>query len=326
MKLRWQNFYLLSLIFSGSFLLLNFQEVKAQQDPQYSHYMFSELNYNPAFAGNHERRICATFLQHNQWTQFEGIDGGSAPNTQVFNVHAPLINDFVQGAGLAIFNDQQGFESTVSVLASASHKREFSFGRLSLGLNIGYIQKQLNGNKLKAIEDGDPLIPNKEVSKGMFDVGIGAFLTGRNYYVGLSGLHLNQPKLGWSLKGGGEAKYFRHFYLSGGYNYDLNEEWSFKPSALFKFDGAKLVSDVNLRATLQDKYWGGLGYRIGENAMNAMLGMYLTPKLKVGYSFDLPFNPNDIKSGGTHEVLIGYCFNFNPEPKEEFPIWTPRHL
>jgi len=317
------------ILYTGWFLLVvsfvfTTQKADAQQDPQYSHYMYNELNYNPAFAGNHERRICATFLQHSQWTQFEGVDGGTAPSTQVFNVHAPLSNKYVQGAGLAIFNDQQGFESTVSVSASASHKRELSFGRLSLGINLGYIQKKLDASKLRAIEDGDPVIPDNNVSEGMFDVGFGAFLSGRDYYVGLSALHLNQPDLGWTPDG--ESKFVRHFYLTGGYNYAINENWTLKPSTLMKFDGTKLVMDLTARAMLQEKYWGGLGYRLEDKAMTAMLGMYLTPKLKVGYSFDLPFNPNDIKSGGSHEILIGYCFQFNPEPKEEHPIWTPRHL
>lgn len=300
------------------------EEAKGQQDPQYSHYMFSELNYNPAFAGNHQRRICATFLQHSQWTQFEGIDGGAAPSTQVFNIHAPLNNQYVQGAGLAVFNDQQGFENTVSVSASASHKLDLAIGRLSLGLNVGFIQKQLDGDKLRPAEKNDPLVPDGQVSNTMLDLGIGGFLTADNYYVGISGIHLNNPDIGWATDG--EGSYVRHFYLTGGYNYDINENWSIKPSALLKYDGSKLVGDLNARAMLQEKYWGGLGYRLGDNTLNAMAGMYLTPKLKVGYSFDLPFNPNDIKSGGTHEILIGYCFQFNPEPKEEHPIWPPRHL
>lgn len=323
MEANWKFLQVCILLLVG-LSLLKPEQVMGQQDPQYSHYMFNELNYNPAFAGNHNRQICATFLQHSQWVGFNGADGGQAPNTQVFNIHAPLNNDYVQGAGLAIFNDQQGFQSTVSVAASASHKREFSFGRLSVGLNVGIIQNTLDGSELRAIEENDPLIPDKEVSSTMLDLGFGAFLNGLNYYAGISGLHLNSPSLGYTSAGG--SKYVRHFYLTGGYTYDLNQQWAIKPSTLLKYDGTKLVGDLNGRVMFQEKYWAGLGYRFGDQSMTGIAGLYLTPKLKVGYSFDLPFTPNRVKTGGSHEILIGYCFNFDPEPKEEFPIWTPRHL
>ena len=320
-----RQFYTLIIFFIACFLV-GIEKAQGQQDPQYSHYMFNELNYNPAFAGNHDRRICATFLQHSQWTGFEGFQGGTAPSTQVFNAHVPLVTPYIHGAGLAIFNDQQGFENTVSIAAYGSHKFQTPVGRLSIGLGGGIIQKKLNTEKLRAIQEPDPVIPDDEVSKIIPDVNLGVYLDAENYYVGLSALHLIEGDMGWTEQGGGESKYERHYYLTGGYIYNLNENWDIKPSLLLKFDGTKIQTDINGRAVLNEKYWGGLGYRIGDKALTGMLGMYLTPKLKIGYSFDLPFNPNDVKTGGTHEFLIGYCWKFNPKPKEEFPIWSPRFL
>lgn len=307
-------------IFAG-----NSQRAKAQQDPQFSHYMFNEMTYNPAFAGNNRTHICANFLQHSQWTGFDGIDGGSSPNTQFFTANAPLGNPYVQGVGLSIFNDQVGFQNTVSAVASGSHHLQTGLGRLSLGINAGIIQTTLNGDELDPTVRPDAKIPNKEVSNILLDLGFGAYLQAKNYYAGVSVLRIPQGKLGWT-DGNGNSQYQRHFYLTGGYNYNLNESWDLKPSTLVKFDGSKIQADVNGRAVLNDKYWGGLGYRVGEKSLNAMLGLYITPKLKFGYSFDLPFAPNDVRAGGTHEFLIGYCFRFNPQPKEEFPIWSPRFL
>lgn len=300
---------------------------EAQQDPQFSHYMFNEMNYNPAFAGNNRRQICANFLQHSQWTGFGGEDGGSTPTTQFFNASAPLSNKYVQGVGLSVFNDQVGFSNTVSIQASGSHHLETEFGRLSLGLSAGIIQSTLNGEDLDPIERNDQLIPGKDVSNMIFDLGFGAYLQSQNYFGGISVLHIPQGDLGWYEDGAsGNSKYNRHYYLTGGYNYQLNESWDVIPSGLLKFDGQKLQTDLNGRAVLNDKYWGGLGYRLGEKALTAMVGAHLTPQLKVGYSFDLSLQPNDVRAGGTHEILVGYCFNFNPQPKEEFPIWSPRFL
>jgi type IX secretion system PorP/SprF family membrane protein len=307
-------------VISGSGL----KKAQAQQDPQFTHYMYNEMNYNPGYAGKNRRQICADFIQHSQYTSFNGIDGGSSPSTQFFNVNAPLGNKYVQGVGLSIYNDEVGFTNTVSAVASASHHLQTELGRLQLGFNAGVIQKTLNGDELDPVEADDSAIPNEEVSNLIFDAGLGAYLVAEKYYAGLSVLHLPEGDLGY--KSEGNSKYSRSYYLTGGYNYQLDESWDLKPSTLVKFDGAEIQADLNGRAMLNDKYWGGLGYRVGEKSLNAMVGAFLTPKLKVGYSFDLSFQPNDIRSGGTHEILLGYCFNFNPQPKEEYPIWTPRFL
>ena len=299
-------------------------KVKAQQDPQFTHYMYNELNFNPAYAGKNRRQICADFIQHSQYTNFDGIDGGSNPSTQFLNVNAPLGNKYVQGVGLSIYNDEVGFQNTVSAVASASHHLETELGRLQLGFNVGIIQKTLNGDELDPIEQDDKAIPNEEVSNIIFDAGLGAYLVAENYYAGLSTLHAPEGDLGYTTEGNGT--YSRHYYLTGGYNYQLSEKWDLKPSTLVKFDGSQLQADLNGRAMLNDKYWGGLGYRIGEKSLNAMVGAFLTPKLKVGYSFDLAFQPNDIRTGGTHEILLGYCFQFNPQPKEENPNLTQLKL
>lgn len=331
MPMRQVAFYLLLVVttlavISGSGL----KKAQAQQDPQFTHYMYNEMNYNPGYAGKNRRQICADFIQHSQYTSFNGIDGGSSPSTQFFNVNAPLGNKYVQGVGLSIYNDEVGFTNTVSAVASASHHFQTGWGRLQLGFNVGVIQKTLNGDELDPVVTDDEAIPNEEVSSLIFDAGLGAYLVAEKYYAGLSVLHLPQGDLGYETGGNGSGtgggSYTRTYYLTGGYNYQLNESWDLKPSTLIKFDGAEVQADLNGRAMLNDKYWGGLGYRVGEKSLNAMAGLYVTPKLKVGYSFDLSFQPNDIRSGGTHEILLGYCFNFNPQPKEEYPIWTPRFL
>lgn len=323
-SMRHAVFYILAFFGLVTCFGVGSKKANAQQDPQFTQYMFNELTYNPGFAGNNRTHICANFLQHSQWTGFDGVDGGSAPNTQFFTANAPLSNKYVQGVGLSIFNDQVGFQNTVSAVASGSHHLQTAYGRLSLGINAGIIQTTLNGDELDPREPGDDLIPQEEVSNILLDLGFGAYLQAKNYYAGVSVLRIPEGDLGWT-DGEGNSKYQRHFYLTGGYNYKLNESWDIKPSTLVKFN-SKVEVDLNGRAVLNDKYWGGLGYRVGDESLNAMLGLYITPKLKFGYSFDLPFDPNNVKTGGTHEFLLGYCFRFNPQPKEEFPIWSPRFL
>lgn len=313
-------------------IVVCFNVSKAQQDPQYSHYMFNKFDYNPGVAGTNNK-TCANFLVRTQWTGFEGqTDDVAAPNTQFFNIHTSLNNEYVHGVGLDLYNDQQGFENTISLKGAASHILDLPFAKLGLGLNVGFIQKSLNGEKLKAFDDGDPLIPDGEVSNFIFDVGIGGYLYADKYYGGISVQHIPQGDLGYTTDGDG--KYQRTYYFTGGYHYQLTPDWTISPSALVKTDITKTQFDINALAKLQETYWGGLGYR-GGDAITLMLGMNLTPDLKLSYSYDIATQGKgsfsdgaNVKQGGSHEFFIRYCFKLNLGKKDEYesPIWTPRFL
>lgn len=299
-----------------------------QQDPQYTHYMFQSLNYNPAYSGFNPKNICANFLFHSQWTGFEGPEGGKAPRTQLFNISAPFQSKYIHGAGLNAFRDAQGFEQTVAISANGAYRRSFAFGQISVGLSAGIVQKSIDPEVI-VIDPDDPVVQqiNQQggISKVIPDIGLGAYFNTNKYYAGISYLHLTRGDLGWSSKGG--SNYLRHLYLTGGYYYDLNQNIQIRPSALIKADRAKIQYDVNVMGLLQEKYWAALSYR-GGDAITALLGMKLTPKLKIGYSYDLPVTGGDIKKSGTHEVYIGYCFKFKPKFKKKYErvIWTPRFL
>ena len=73
----------------------------AQQDPQYTQYMYNTMSVNPAYAGQREV-LSVTGLYRTQWV---GIDG--APKTQTLGIHAPLRNEKI-GLGLSIVNDALG--------------------------------------------------------------------------------------------------------------------------------------------------------------------------------------------------------------------------
>ena len=56
-------------------------DLNAQQDPQYTHYMYNTLSVNPAYAGQRET-LSVVGLHRSQWV---GIDG--APQTQSLGIH-----------------------------------------------------------------------------------------------------------------------------------------------------------------------------------------------------------------------------------------------
>lgn len=313
------------IIFSWLFFCK--MESYAQQDPQYSHYMFQTLNYNPAFAGHNREFICANFLFHEQWTGFKDPKDAASPSTQLFNLNAPLKNNIISGAGLHLFNDKVGWEKTISFSLDGAYRRDMSFGNLAIGLSAGIIQKSIEPDFV-FVEQGDKLINDinkKQTSKIIPDIGLGVYVSSEKYFVGLSALHLTKGDIGWSAAG--TSEYIRHYYLTAGYNYELSPNLELRPTFLIKRDRATTQYEVNGMLVLQDKYWGGLAFR-GGDAITPMIGGQLIQNLKVGYSFDIPISGGDIKKGGTHEVYISYCFKFKTKekPPSDRIIWTPRFL
>jgi type IX secretion system PorP/SprF family membrane protein len=318
---------------------VHFQSL-AQQDPMYTHFMFNKLVYNPGYAGSNKEFICATFLLHNQWTGFagKGIDPkfvGDAPQTQTFSIHGP-IRRILSGAGLYVINDKIGFESTTSINASLSVKKEYKFATIQLGVNGGIIQKSING-EWKA-PDGDPaydpFIPTN-TNDMVPDLGLGLYAFTDRFYLGFSAQHILGSKFEWEhIDKLGNTTIFNnkvnmHLYLIGGYNWivPFNPNFEVQPTVLIKKDVAKLQFDINTNVLYKNKFWGGLQYREGGD-ISILLGMKLTPQLKFGYSYDIVTSKMSKYQSGTHEIMINYCFKIVIRTVPEVPniLWNTRHL
>jgi type IX secretion system PorP/SprF family membrane protein len=303
------------LVFAALFV---FNKTYAQQDPQYSHYMFNNLVLNPAVAGTKESLSIVGLFR----TQFVGVDGG--PQTQTVSAHMPL-ERIKSGIGLHVVNDKIGFENSLNFAGNYSYIYDMGGAKLSGGISLGFIQKAVDGSKLKASVGGDRAIPEGNVNALAIDLGLGALYFTDQYYVGLSTSHLTQPSLKLPTSTGGiEYKSARHYYLTGGYNYTLNPVIDIKPSVLIKY--AKSVSfDVSALAFYNQRLWAGLSYRYND-AVIGIVGFKVTNNLNLSYSYDYTLSKLNLESSGSHEVLLGYDLIFGKSIKSDVIIKTPRFL
>jgi type IX secretion system PorP/SprF family membrane protein len=271
----------------------------AQQDPQFSQNMFNRLFVNPASAGSNEA-ICASLLYRAQWVSFDG-----APKTGVLGVEAPLFNNKV-GVGLSVLTDKIGFENTLQGKLAANYKFNVGSGKLAIGVDFDYMQHEIDG-KFKAPDQSanDPAIPKSAVSGSAFDLGSGIYYNSEKLYVGLSATHLLESEVDLDNF---KKEYKRHFYGMIGYTIDLTPTVALKPMVFVKNVTDNTTFDVNLNAHFNDRFWVGVSYR-NEDAIVGLLGLNITEKLRLGYSYD--FTTSDVKdySDGTHEIMLGYCFN-----------------
>jgi type IX secretion system PorP/SprF family membrane protein len=294
-------------------MLLLFGVVFAQQDPQYSQYMQNNLSINPGYAGSKDA-ICASALHREQWVGLKG-----APSTSVFNIDASVkpfkINS---GVGLTILNDNIGFDKNLGLNLAYAYRMNVNNGngKLGIGIGAGIYNKALNATWDAGKSTGnvdatsDPGIPSEKESATAFDLNFGLFYKSENVYFGLSSTHLTQPKFSYQ-KGTPSLK--RHYYLTTGYNIALpNPSFDIQPSVFIGTDGSTTRVDLNTIVVYNKRIWGGVSYRLS-SAIVGMLGIELSNGLKIGYSYD--FATSDIRkySSGTHEIMIGYCFNIVTE-------------
>jgi type IX secretion system PorP/SprF family membrane protein len=275
----------------------------AQQDAQYTQYMYNTIVVNPAYAGS--RQAMSFFALHrNQWVGIEG-----APVTNSFSINTPISESKV-GLGLSFVNDQIGpsDENNIAVDISytipASEKYKMSFG-VKASANL------LNVDFTKLDQyPGDPIFEENIDNKFSPNIGVGFYLHSDNSYIGISAPNLIETehfdKSATSSSTSHIATEKINYYLIAGYVFDLSPSVKFKPSLQTKYvQGAPLQVDVSANFMINEKFVAGLAYRWSA-AMSAMVGFQVSDPFFVGYSYD--FDTTDLAdyNSGSHEIFLRY--------------------
>lgn len=301
----------------------NRPEAMAQQDPQFSQYMFNGLFLNPAYAGSKEY-TSLTGSVRSQWTGFPG-----APLTQTVGIDGNL-NKTV-GAGFTITHDRLGPQRFTEANASAAARirlnREM---RLAIGISLGASQHVLDGTMLTPAERDDMAIPMGIERRIRPTAKVGAYLSNNLFYAGASVSNLI------FLKDDLPTDPIPHLFLTAGGIIDLGNELKFKPSFLYKedFKGPSAL-DLNAFVLVKEQFWFGASYRTTvnlfndkTNGLNTRLGnalagiieFYASPRLRFGYSYD--FSLSALQKYSSHELSVGYFFM----KKQYGRMLTPRYF
>jgi len=287
--------------------------VNAQQDPMYTQYMYNTISVNPAYAGSRDA-LSIVGLAREQWV---GIPG--RPRTQTLTIHAPIhtgnsnlsfSGGTDMGLGLSVINDDLGNYHQTMIFADYAYSIQTTdYARLAFGLKVGVNVFQANLMDLQHQTGGDPAVYNID-NKVLPNVGVGLYYYSDQGYVGLSVPKLIQHDL---LTGANtlQGKELRHYFLIAGYVFEINYNLKFKPSFFVKaVAGAPVSMDLTGNLFIKDKLGVGLAYRNGD-AISGILQYYFTPQFRIGYSYDYTLSELHQSNSGTHELMLGYDFNFN---------------
>lgn len=282
----------------------------AQQDAQFTQYMYNTINVNPAYAGS--RGAMSIFALHR--SQWVGLDG--APTTNAVSINTPF-NSSRMGLGVSIINDKIGPTTENNISTDLSYTVPTSETmKLSFGIKASVNMFDLNINKLNA-EQPDPYLQgyNNKISP---NIGAGVYLHSDKAYLGLSIPNFLESNV-YNDNDRKVNKEKMNFYFIAGYVFDLNYNLKFKPALLTKMvQGSPLQVDVSGNFLISDKFTLGLAYRWSASA-SAMAGFQVSDALYIGYGYDLETTKLDNYNSGSHEVFLRYEIF-----KKNNKITTPR--
>ena len=299
-------------------------EMNAQQDIQFTHYMFNTVYYNPGSAGRHMGPHM-TLIHRSQWLGYSPTDGssGGAPTTQLFTFSSMLPNPKWGGVGLHVAHDKLGPQTNIEVNAAYSYWIKLANDkRLGIGFRLGAYNNAIDASRLVYNQDNglDPTVEQNDLKVTRFDRGLGLWYQSTTWFGGVGMNHLTKrPDV--SALGDGSTTLENHMFILAGYNYQLsNPDWVITPSTLIKTDFyfKGLSFDVTGLATYQNRYWGGVAYRFGES-ISGLVGMAFTKNnaLKLGYAFDYTAFGTTAKKPTSHEIMLAYTFpelKIKPKP------------
>jgi type IX secretion system PorP/SprF family membrane protein len=304
---------LLILILLGSF------SSKAQQDPQYTQYMYNTQVVNPAYAGNREA-LSIGLLYRTQWVNF----GDGAPNTGTFTVNSPVGNNM--GLGLSVVNDRIGpsIETNFNVDYSYSINTSET-GKVSFGLKAGLDIIDVDFSKLNIYDSTDPYFQDNNIdNKLQPQIGAGIYYNTEKFYAGLSvpnfltTKHFDKSSIANTTVETTAAERM-HYFLIAGYVFDISDNLKFKPATLFKMvSGSPLQADVSANFLLYDKVTLGAAYRWSA-AMSGLLGFQATDNIFIGFAYDYQTTDIEAYSDGSYEVMLRFELFNKPER-----VLTPR--
>ena len=277
-------------------------DVNAQQDPQYTQYMYNTMSVNPAYVGT-RGHTTITALGRTQWVGF-----GGAPDTQTLSYDTPL-NYNGLGLGFNLVNDKIGPSHETYLDANVGYSIETGEeGNLAFGLKLGGRLLSLDWSLgERAVNDPVFLDENNITNKFLATVGAGIYYYEPDWYVGISVPNfLNQEHYDEDLTVGQTAVERMHFFFIAGLVFDLSDDIKFKPAALAKVvTGAPLSVDVSANFLFVEKFRAGLAWRWGDS-VSALLGFQATDAFHIGYAYDLTTSNYNVANTGTHEILLRY--------------------
>ncbi|RFS19794.1 type IX secretion system membrane protein PorP/SprF [Chitinophaga silvatica] len=324
--------------FTAILLTLGLQ-LKAQQNIQFSQYVFNGLSVNPAYAG-YKGDLYMNAMYRHQWAGFPG-----SPKTGGISIDGlTKASDNRVGLGVQLLFDQTGPQSSMSLYGSYAYRiplDDEDTRRLCFGIGAGVTQYSIDGTALKYVDNNDEAIPTGKIARWIPDARFGVYYYTPSFYLGVSvmdlfSLYTDGSRFSWRGNSYQTIRKTQHTYLTAGTVLNLSDNLKLKPSIMWKedFKGPSSI-DLNAFLLIDERLWVGGSYRSSMklwnksnldprlqqvNAASVILEYYFD-RYRIGYSYDLNVNRMANYQAGSHEISIGVLF-----PSKRYNVSNPRYF
>lgn len=309
------------ILLSLGFLILGSSYSQAQQTAMFGQFQYNMLELNPAYAGYRET-FNISGIHRSQWVGFDG-----APVTQTLSFNKPLKTDEFAFGG-AIAHDKIGPTNSFNISIDGAYRLKLGHGRertkLSFGLKGSINRYQTNLTSVGIVDKGDESFLRNENGAWLPNIGAGAFLYGRTYFVGVSAPKLLTNKLvnkSSSLFEYMEGREARTYYMTAGKVWKIRRQFSFYPAILVKATkNAPLSGGAFLNFIVMNEFKIGAYYNFKEVA-GALAQWQVSKKLRLGYTLEMPVTSLFGTNLGSHEIMLNYSIK-----KGRTAIIYPKHF
>lgn len=306
-------------------------EIEAQQLPQISQYLRNQYMINPGAAGVYD----FTDVTLGGRLQWAGL--ADAPKTSYLAASAPLSTFTKRGrsrynpglrnssgvaknpeintgklkhaVGLQAIADQFGAFRKINVSGTyAIHIPVLNNYNLSFGTNVGIVSNTFLQDRAVVSDVSSDNTYSTFVSNNgnvsSLNVGAGLYFYSNELFFGVAADQLTQDLVTF---GSGTANFDprMHFNVTGGYKFHIGEDYSLTPAFLLKY---VLPINPTIEGSVQFEYkewiWAAVSYR-HKDALVGMVGMNLSNRFKIGYSFDYTLSDINYYASSGHELILG---------------------
>ncbi len=298
------------ILFLYVFLCFN-KDIKAQELPIYSQYMFNDYLINSAYAGTYD--FTPIIINHrNQWMGF----GESTPKTSSISAHSRLGKKSAIGSSIIL--DKTSPISRTQIEASYGYhviigKRQKLILSMALSGTLNMLQfsfeenttySELTNGLMDNINQG-----NENSSQGDINFGMVLFNDYFDLGINIKNLMSSEPS---SSSPNENIQRVKYIILHGSYLGRNNPESPIGIIPSFVIRKMGLISynslfelDLNLKIIYRNKIWTGLAYRTHEKTLCTLIG-FNTGKLFFGWSYDIGASSLGAYHNGSHNIAIGY--------------------
>ncbi|WP_322550922.1 type IX secretion system membrane protein PorP/SprF [Flavobacterium psychraquaticum] len=294
-----KKLYLVALV-----VIASFGDLHAQQDPHYTQYMYNMNVINPAYAGSKEN-LSIGMLYRKQWVDIE-----DAPTTFTLSGHSPVGKNV--GLGLSVISDKIGPVEENNIYGDFSYTLNLGGEhKLAFGIKAGITLQQVglfSDIYTTLPQPNDPAF-SEDTNNSYFNLGSGLFYYTDKYYVAFSVPNMMKSKH-LDFDGREFGSEVSHYFLTGGYVFDLSQNVKFKPFFMMKSAfNAPTSLDVSTNFLFNEKFEAGLTYRL-DDSFGAMVNYAITPSLRIGYAYDHIVSDLNVTSPSSHEFILLFDLNF----------------